>query len=243
MNKSLLVQSIKANWKIWLVVTLVMSLLVAQFCAMESGVADLTNVIFYGMMSVIIPTIYVVVTSNNLLARQVDDGSMAYVLSSPIKRGNVTLTQIIFLAGSLFITFFTTCLTHIVVKAATSANSLGYNQIIFLNISSFATVLAISGLCFMFSGIFNRSKYSIGCGGMMSVFFILMSMLAMFGGLAPSMKALANFKYLTVITLCDKDAIVSGDNIWVLKSLVLLLIAGVSYLVGSMWFNKKNLPL
>ena len=243
MNKSLFIQSVKAHWKIWMVVTLVMSLLVAQFCAMEKGVADLTNEIFYGMMSVIIPTIYVVVTANNLLARQVDDGSMAYVLSSPIKRKDVALTQIIFLTLSVFVTFLTTYLTHIVVKVSVGADSISYIEILYLNLASFAAVLAIAGLCFMFSGIFNRSKYSIGCGGMMSVFFILMSMMAMFGGLAPSMKALGNFKYLTIISLLDKDAIVSGDSIWIIKVIILLLISGISYTVGSLWFNKKNLPL
>ena len=126
MNKSLFIQSFKANWKIWLVVTLVMAMLVAQFCAMEEGVMDLTTVIFYGMMTVIIPTIYVVVCANNLIARQVDDGSMAYILSSPIKRKTVTNTQIGFLSGSLFITFLITYLTHILVRTVVGSESLSY---------------------------------------------------------------------------------------------------------------------
>ncbi len=243
MNKSLFVQSIKANWKIWLVVTLVMALLVAQFCAMEEGVMNLTTEVFYGLMSVIIPTIYVVVTANNLLARQVDDGSMAYVLSSPIKRRSVAMTQILFLVSSIFVTFLITFLTHLLIGAAVGSKSLSYAEIFNLNVSSFVTVLAMGGLCFMFSGIFNRSKYSIGAGGMMSVFFILMSMMAMFGGLAPAMKALSNFKYFTIITLCDKSSILAGSNTWIVESVVLVLIAAVSYTVGSLWFNKKNLPL
>ncbi|MCR5706057.1 MAG: ABC transporter permease [Acholeplasmatales bacterium] len=243
MNKSLFVQSIKANWKIWLVVTLVMSLLVAQFCAMEEGVMNLTTEVFYGLMSVIIPTIYVVVTANNLLARQVDDGSMAYVLSSPIKRRDVAITQIIFLVSSIFITFLITFLTHILISAAVGSDSLSYAQILYLNVSSFVTVLAMGGICFMFSGIFNRSKYSIGAGGMLSVFFILMSMMAMFGGLAPAMSALANFKYFTIITLCDKASILDGSLVWLAEAAVLVGISAVTYTVGSLWFNKKNLPL
>lgn len=243
MSKSLFIQSFKANWKIWLVVTLVMSLLVAQFCAMEEGVMDLTTVIFYGMMTVIIPTIYVVVCANNLVARQVDDGSMAYILSSPIKRKTVTNTQIIFLAGSLFVTFLMTYLTHIIVRLAVGSESLSYLQILYLNVSSYATVLALSGICFMFSAIFNRSKYSIGSSGMISVFFILMSMMAMFGGLTPSMKLLSNFKYFTIITLCDKSSITSGTSAWAFEALILLAISFVTYLTGSLWFNKKNLPL
>ena len=243
MNKSLYIQSFKANWKIWFVVTLVMSLLVAQFCALESGGMDFTTAIFYGMMSIIVPTIYVVVTANNLLARQVDDGSMAYVLSSPIKRKDVALTQILFLVSTLFITYLSTFMIHILVKAATGSDSLSYSKILFLNIASFFATLSISGLCFMFSGIFNRSKYSIGCGGMLSVFFILMSMMAMFGGISPSMKALSNFKYLTLITLCDNDSILDGTNMWILETLILALVSTISYMIGLLWFKKKNLPL
>ena len=243
MNKSLFIQSFKANWKLWLVVTAVMSLLVAQFCAMEKGVMDLTTVIFYGMMTVIIPTIYVVVTSNNLLARQVDDGSMAYVLSSPIKRKNVAISQMIFLAGSLAVTFMTTALIHMLVKAAVGTNSIGYGEILGLNLMSYLTVLAMSGICFMFSGIFNRSKYSIGCGGMISVFFILMSMMAMFGGLSSAMSALGNFKYLTIITLCNNDSILAGTNMWLIDSIVLIMISAITYLIGTLWFKKKDLPL
>ena len=243
MNKSLFIQSIKANWKIWLVVTLVMSLLIAQFCAMEEGVMNLTTEIFYGMMSIIIPTIYVVVTANNLLARQVDDGSMAYVLSSPIKRRDVALTQIMFLVLSVFITFVMTFLTHLIIRTAVGSNSLSVAQILYLNIESFLTVAAIGGICFMFSGIFNRSKYSIGAGGMLAVFFILMSMMAMFGGLAPSMSALSNFKYFTIITLCDKESVLDGTSTWLIESMALIGISAISYTIGSIWFNKKNLPL
>lgn len=243
MNKSLFIQSFKANWKIWLVVTAVMSLLVAQFCALEKDVANLTTVIFYGMMSIIIPTIYVVVTANNLLARQVDDGSMAYVLSSPIKRKNVALVQMGFLVGSLFVTFLSTTLIHLIIANLTGTDSLNNGEIILLNLMSYVTVLAISGICFMFSGIFNRSKYSLGISGMISVFFILMSMMAMFGGLAPSMDSLKMFKFLTIITLCDNQSIMDGNLNWIVEGIVLLAVAASTYSIGTIWFKKKDLPL
>ena len=220
-----------------------MSLLVAQFCALEKDVANLTTVIFYGMMSIIIPTIYVVVTANNLLARQVDDGSMAYVLSSPIKRKNVALVQMGFLVGSLFVTFLSTTLIHLIIANLTGTDLLNNGEIILLNLMSYVTVLAISGICFMFSGIFNRSKYSLGISGMISVFFILMSMMAMFGGLAPSMDSLKMFKFLTIITLCDNQSIMDGNLNWIVEGIVLLAVAASTYSIGTIWFKKKDLPL
>ena len=245
-SKSLFKQSVKANWKIWTVVTVIMSMLVAQFCAMEKGIMDLTTVVFYGMMSIIIPTLYVVICANGLLAKQVDDGSMAYVLSSPTKRSAIVITQTVFMLGSLFLTFLSTAIVHLLLKLIVGSNSLGYAQIVYLNLASFGAVAAISGFCFMFSGIFNRSKNSIGASGMIAVFFILMSMMAMFGGLGDAdspMAVLDYFKYFTITTLCDNAIILAGSAAWIWKICVLLGLTGTLYSVGAVWFCKKDLPL
>ena len=73
-------QSIKSNWVMWSVMTGVMTILCIQFSALEMTQPMLFT-IFYGMMTTILPGIYVLVTSNKLIAGQVDRGSMAYVLS------------------------------------------------------------------------------------------------------------------------------------------------------------------
>ena len=39
------------------------------------------------------------------------------------------------------------------------------------------------------------------------------------------------------------DNIISGNNIWVVEMFILISISVVSYLIGTMWFKKKNLPL
>ena len=243
MSISVLVQDIKANIKIWSVVAVVMCLLVAQFVAMTEGVMDLTTTVFYGMMSVIVPAIYTVISSNGLIAGQVDNGSMAYTLSSPIKRRSIVLTHMVFSTLSVLIIFLLTTVVHLIVANAMGVDTISNPKIILLNVGSFLAVLSLSGICFMFSGIFNRSKYSLGCGGGATVFFILMSMMAMFGGLSPSMKALSNFKYLTVISLYDTDSIIAGGSVWIIKAIALFVLSIISYLIGSAWFCKKDLPL
>lgn len=62
---------------------------------------------FFGLMAVIFPMIYSIIVGNKLIASQVDRGSMAYVLSTPTKRNDVTLTQAFYLIGSLLIMFIT----------------------------------------------------------------------------------------------------------------------------------------
>lgn len=243
LSKSLFKQDIKSNLTLWAVVTIVMCLLVAQFVAMTEGVMDLTTTVFYGMMSIIVPAIFAIISSNGLLASQVDNGSMAYTLSCPIKRKTVVFTHVLFSALSLLVTFVLTTIIHFIVAKVMNVNTISNSQIIYLNIGSYLAVLSIAGVCFMFSGIFNRSKYSLACGGGLTVFFILMSMMALFGGLAPSMKALANFKYVTVVSLYDTSSILAGGSIWIIKAALLLVISFATYAVGSAWFCKKDLPL
>ena len=73
--------------------------------------------------------------------------------------------------------------------------------------------------------------------------FILTAMMAMFGGLSPAMDALSNFKYLTIITLCDNASILASTSAWIWKLVILLGISAATYTVGSVWFSKKDLPL
>ena len=59
--------------------------------------------IFFKMAGLLLPIIYIIMVSNNLISGQVDSGSMAYVLSTSTKRKEVTFTQACYLIGSLFL--------------------------------------------------------------------------------------------------------------------------------------------
>ena len=64
-------------------------------------IPDLLASGYYAMLGLIMPLVYVVVTSNSLMAGQVDRGSMAYTISSPLTRVKVAITQIIYLVVAL----------------------------------------------------------------------------------------------------------------------------------------------
>ncbi|MBQ7370519.1 MAG: hypothetical protein IJW67_01315, partial [Blautia sp.] len=101
--------------------------------------------------------------------------------------------------------------------------------------------LAMSGVCYMFSGIFNLSKYSIGFGGTFVGISVLANMMAMFGSLG--VEALENFKYLSICTLYDYKSILLGTDDWITKGIAALIVAVVSYTIGTVTFCKKDLPL
>ena len=127
-SKPIFKQSIQANWKLWVIITLVSSIILSAFIVtfdaegfaaiasasegtrfsnilskMTSLLGSLEN--FYKLIAVILGIVYVVFTANNLVVNEVDSGSMAYTLSTPIKRSSVIFTKSIFLIISIVLMY------------------------------------------------------------------------------------------------------------------------------------------
>ena len=124
-NKTIFKHTFKSNFKIWLIITLVLSVMNGVMIAVfePSTINSITNMVkdtplsslladtsflgmlaqtFYSIHGVILPLIYIIIVANNLIVSQVDRGSMAYILSTPIKRIEVVITQAIYFITSLF---------------------------------------------------------------------------------------------------------------------------------------------
>ena len=250
-NFALLKQTIKSNWIIWLAMTAIMTVLGVQFASMEMT-RPLLFTIFYGMMTTILPGIYILITSNKLLASQVDSGSMAYILSTPIKRSTVVITQVFYMIVSLFLMFAITTIAHVIVNNIDPLNlsTLAYVQysgelttqmIIQINLSAFMVAIALAGVCFLFSGSFNRSKYCLGLSGVFVGESVLVNMLAMFGTLG--IQALEDMKYLTICSLYDYTSILISNSDWILKMGIAGVVGVIGFILGSIIYTKKDLPL
>ena len=155
----------------------------------EVGELDLYSLIvgsiFYKLAGLLLPIIYVIMASNNLIAGQVDSGSMAYVLSTSTKRRTVVFTQAIYLIGSLLamfsLTTVTGCVCLAIVKADSTSIIMSYGELILLNLGAFLVLFALSGLCFFTSCWFDRSKRSMAIGGGLSIYSLVGAMLGLFG--------------------------------------------------------------
>lgn len=124
-SKTIFKQTLKENFKIWLIITAVLVVInvaligvfdpktISSMSEMVKGTpfADmLENTSFMGMLAqtfysiqgIILPIIYIIMVASNLIVSQVDRGSMAYILSTPIKRSQVVITQVTYLVSSLF---------------------------------------------------------------------------------------------------------------------------------------------
>lgn len=218
----------------------------------EIGQADLYTLIvgsiFYKLAGLLLPIIYMIMASNNLIFGQVDSGSMAYVLSTSTKRSTVVFTQAVYLIGSLLAMFLLTATTGCVcLSLVTEEVELTYGNLILLNVGAFLVLLALSGLCFFTSCVFDRSKRSMAIGGGLSIFALVAAMLGLFGSpVIPSvvrLDALNYFNYATVISLFDVISIIEGTGDFIWKFAVLGVAGIVGYIAGAVRFTKKDLPL
>ena len=219
----------------------------------EIGQMDLYSLIvgsiFFKIAGLLLPIIYMIMVSNNLIVGQVDSGSMAYVLSTSTKRDQVTFTQACYLILSLFLMFVCTTITSIVCLAIVniSSTNLSAGKLILINLGAFLVLFAMSGINFLTSCIFDRSKKSMAIGGGLSMFFLVATMLGLFGSkVIPSVvriKALNNFNYVTIISFFDAVSIIEGTNTFIWKFAVLFVIGIVGYIIGALRFKKKDLPL
>lgn len=219
----------------------------------ELGSMDLYSLIvgsiFFKMAGLLLPIIYIIMVSNNLIAGQVDSGSMAYVLSTSTKRKQVIFTQALFLVSSLFAMFSLTTITSVICLSIVDNASilLTYSDLILLNLGAFLTLFAMSGISFLASCWFNRSKYSMSVGGGLNMFFLVATMLGLFGSkVLPSvirLKSLNYFNYVSIISLFDVISIIDGSLTFIWKFAILIVIGIACYVIGGIKFKKKDLPL
>jgi len=92
--------------------------IMAQIAA-NFSLLNMLSMQFYIGMGMLLPLIYVIITANSLIASQVDRGSMAYILSTPIRRTTVVITQAIYLITALLVMFTILTVSGMVTAQAT----------------------------------------------------------------------------------------------------------------------------
>jgi ABC-2 type transport system permease protein len=205
----------------------------------------LKNTTFLGMLSstfftlqgILLPIVYIIMTANSLIASQVDRGSMAYLLSTPTKRSTVVITQAVYLIVALVAMLAIVTLVGVSsIQIFQSDVDISISDFLILNLGLFLLMFATSGISFLFSCIFNLSKNSIAFGAGIPIAFFLFELM---GSVSAS---LDKFKYVSLNTLFDKDAILSGDS-YMVQFLILAIVGIVLYGIGIRVFKEKDLSL
>lgn len=224
----------------------------------ESAIIEIKDLDVYGLVLgnilykialLLLPMIFVIMTANDLIAGQVDSGSMAYVLSTPTKRSKVSATQMLYLVSAIFTMVLCIAITSITCVNIVKSNefTISVEEVLKFNIGVFCILFAISGICYFASAYFNRTKNSLSVGGGITMFFLVCAILGLFGEkVIPSairIEAMNKFNYCTIISLFNVNSILSGTTEYIKGFVILLVIGVLGFILGRIKFNKKDLPL
>ncbi len=219
--------------------------ILSGLASMDSNV--LISMIFYPVVGVLLPLVYTVIVGNKLFANQIDRGSLAFVLSTPIKRSKIAITQMSYFVLSIaFMFIFITGVD--VILTVTIDNSLELEKILLLNLGLSLFTLAMASITFMFSAIFNYSKHSLSLSGGFALLFFISKILGLFGSdlfmnMGIGIEPMGFFNKITMISLINTTSILDGTSDFIIQFVILVLISIICFTTGSIWFTKKDIPV
>ncbi len=194
---------------------------------------------YYGLFYLLILGVFSVMLTVQLLARLVDRGSMAYLLSTQVSRVQVAITQVMVFMSSLFIIHVVTFGAGFL--AATflieTESTIAFSEFFQINFVGFLLFFAIGGYSLLLSALCNDEKNAFALAGVLTFTFYGMNMI---GKIVTDIDWIRNF---TPFSLYEPGQIASGDaDVW-MSSIVLALIGIVTYVLTVLIFKRRNLPL
>lgn len=205
----------------------------------SAAVTDLTGYLanwLYGMLMFAFPMVYCIILGNKLVAKTVDSGSMAYLLSSPNSRVNIIVTQGVYALLSVTMLFAALFGVGTLASGAIFPGLLDTQAYLKLNVTTMLVNMLVMMITFFFSCLFNDTKLSLGFGAGIPIAFLLMNML---GGVSQDAEIL---KQLSIYGLYDPVEIVRGAEVLGLN-LSLTAVIIVLFASSVLVFRRKRLPL
>lgn len=210
------------------------------------------NKIYFTVIGLLPIFIMVILAANSLIAAQVDKGSMAYILSTPVKRSAVVSTQAVYMILAPLVLVAVTCATRII-STIVIFGEVNLVRIMILYLGMYLVTEATAGICYLCSCAFNQSQKALAVEGGITLWFFLAALLGMFGSedmvnMGIGADTLGIFNKLTIVSLFDADAVhtigtASVDYGFVPGMIILAVIAIICYIAGAVKFCKRDLPL
>ncbi|USB33883.1 ABC transporter permease subunit [Paenibacillus sp. YPG26] len=209
---------------------------------LENGMGSLESFLsgeYYGLIFIVILSIFSLMVSTQLMARMVDQGSMAYLLSTPTTRGRVACTQALVLITGLLIIVGATTLAGFAGNLLFIADQEAFHagNFLRLNLVGFLMFCAVGAVSFLISSASNDERRALSISG---VLVIGSFALDLFGKLSEQTEWI---RHASIFSLFRPSEIVTGSEGWIASSWILSII-GVGFFALSIWvFRKRDLPL
>jgi len=200
---------------------------------------DLTGYLaswLYGMLMIGFPMVYSIILGNGLVAKMVDNGSFAYLLSTPNSRTKIIVTKGVYALASMLVLFAVLFTVGILSAEALFPGLLDVGAFFRLNVTTMLVNMVVLMIAFFFSCVFNETKFSLAFGAGIPITFLLMKML---GGSSPNLKILSD---ISIFGFYDPMKLVAGEPALAIN----MIYAGIIVVLlasGTVIFSRKRLPL
>ncbi|SHK62504.1 ABC transporter permease subunit [Hespellia stercorisuis] len=198
---------------------------------------EFTTGYLYGILLTAFPAVYIIILSNRLVARYVDNGSMVYLLAAPDKRGKIVGTQMIFLVTSLLLMLVYVSGVILATAHLLFPGEMDIPGFLRVNAGLFGLWIMVGGVCFLSSCVFNESKMAVGISSAFVVYSLLVQMISQVG------EKFEGLKYATPMTLYAVDGLIAKDGQAWLTCAIMYGVGILCFAAGIAVFRKKNLPI
>ncbi|MGG1684258.1 ABC transporter permease subunit [Pseudalkalibacillus sp. NRS-1564] len=208
---------------------------------MEGGFQHVSDFIageYYGLLYIVILSIFCLMTASQLMARHIERGSMAYILATPNSRKKIAFTQSLVLLTGLLIIGLTTALAG-VIGTEILIDDKPFEAMTFMKVNLVGILLfyVISAYSFLFSSLLNDERQALGLSGLLTIVFYGMDLI---GKMSDQLDWMVNLSLFSTFRPVE----IARGSVEIWPSMTFLLLLGtVLYALAIMIFAKRDLPL
>lgn len=208
------------------------------FTVLDPGLTAFLGTTMYSMPYMLFMIIFTLIAANSLIAKNVDRGSMACYLSTPVSRTKVVATQgSILILGQIIMAALLTGLSILASMSMVGNEALAVGAFIKVNVMGLLLFFVIGAYSFLFSCVFNEEKYSISFSAGLTLVFYVMNAV---GNMSENLSWISK---INIFGAFNPAKIINGSVDLLPTSIFFICIGVVLYGLSIIIFNKKDLPL
>jgi len=192
------------------------------------------SAVFYGFVIVMFSMIYTIIVSHGLVGKLADNGSMAYLLSTPNTRKKIVTTQMTFLITAITVAVWLPFLLILIMSESIYPGMLNIKDTFNLSMIAHLVITTCAGISFLCSCVFSDAKYSLMFGGGIPVFFLIMNLLQ---GVDEKVEFV---KYFSLYSFLDIEKVMNIDGYMWIASTILIGASVMLYALSIRIFEKKS---
>jgi ABC-2 type transport system permease protein len=212
-----------------------------QIIGYQAGVSQMNEYLageFYGLVYIVILSIYVITTSTRLMAHPIDRGWMSCLLSTPVSRVQVALTQTaVLILGVVLVVALTTVAGILGVHWLAPDAPFDVRRFVEMNAVAGLMFLTVGGYGFALSCVCPDERTAVGISAALTVVFFATKTVSALDDHVSWMK------YLSLFTAFDPQGITHGHAHLSVVCPALIAAAALLFAFAALAFRRRQMAL